>query len=209
MSLPAARVTDMHVCPMFNGPQPHVGGVIVTGNSPTVLIGGMPAAILGDSCACAGSMATIIKGSATVFIGGKPAARMGDMTSHGGTIMMGCPTVLIGDSAGGVGSGGGGAATSHSKVSTAQQTVNNSNAACLQKSAQQGDEDCEKITKEDCSAQYTIRNERGEGIAHIPYTIEMSDGQIFEGKTDGSGNTNTLTGYTVADGIVKFKNKNT
>jgi uncharacterized Zn-binding protein involved in type VI secretion len=61
-----------------------------------VLIGGLPAAVLGDSCVCVGPPDSIIKGSATVLIGGKPAARMGDSTAHGGTIVVGCPTVMIG-----------------------------------------------------------------------------------------------------------------
>ena len=86
----------MHTCPMFNGPVPHVGGPIIPPGCPTVLIGGMPAARLGDQCTCTGPPDAIVKGSATVLIGGQPAARMGDQTSHGGVIVAGCPTVLIG-----------------------------------------------------------------------------------------------------------------
>lgn len=93
----AARVTDMHVCPLSNpGPVPHVGGPIMPPGTPTVLIGGMPAARVGDMCVCVGSPDTIAKGSATVLIGGKPAARMGDTTAHGGSITAGCATVIIG-----------------------------------------------------------------------------------------------------------------
>jgi uncharacterized Zn-binding protein involved in type VI secretion len=77
-------------------PVPHVGGPIVGPGVPTVLIGGMPAAVMGDSLVCVNSIDTIIQGSATVLIGGKPAARMGDATDHGGSIVIGCPTVLIG-----------------------------------------------------------------------------------------------------------------
>jgi uncharacterized Zn-binding protein involved in type VI secretion len=98
MSL-AARLTDMHVCPMQTPavpPIPHVGGPVVGPGAPTVLIGGLPAAVLGDSCVCVGPPDSIVKGSATVMIGGKPAARMGDTTAHGGQIVIGCPTVLIG-----------------------------------------------------------------------------------------------------------------
>lgn len=62
----------------------------------TVLIGKLPAAVMGDNCICAGLPDSVIKGSATVLIGGKPAARMGDTTAHGGTIVAGCPTVMIG-----------------------------------------------------------------------------------------------------------------
>ena len=95
MGQPAARVSDIHVCPMLTGPVPHVGGPIVVGAF-TVLIGGLPAARLGDMCVCVGPPATVIVGSPKVLIGGKPAARMGDHTAHGGTIAMGCFTVLIG-----------------------------------------------------------------------------------------------------------------
>jgi uncharacterized Zn-binding protein involved in type VI secretion len=96
MTLPAARITDMHVCPMFTGPVPHVGGPIIGPGAPIVLIGGLPAAVLGDLCTCVGPPDSIVKGSATVLIMNKPAARMGDLTAHGGTIVAGCPTVLIG-----------------------------------------------------------------------------------------------------------------
>jgi len=94
---PAARVTDMHVCPMVDpGPKPHVGGPILPPGAPTVLIGGMPAAVVGDQCLCIGPPDLVVKGSATVMIGGKAAARMGDTTAHGGTIVGGYPSVIIG-----------------------------------------------------------------------------------------------------------------
>lgn len=96
MGLAAARVTDMHVCPMVTGNVPHVGGPILPAGEPTVLIGGMPAARMGDMATCSGPPDTITGGSATVLIGGKPAARMTDTTSHGGTIVAGLATVLIG-----------------------------------------------------------------------------------------------------------------
>ena len=93
---PAARVTDMHTCPMVTGVVPHVGGPVLPPATPTVLIGGLPAAKVGDMLLCTGPPDTIIKGSATVMIGGMPAARMGDNTAHGGVIVLGCVTVLIG-----------------------------------------------------------------------------------------------------------------
>ncbi len=96
MGQPAARITDMHVCPMVTGVVPHVGGPILPPGCPTVLIGGMPAARVGDMATCAGPPDSIVLGSVTVLIGGQPAARMGDMTAHGGSIVAGCPTVLIG-----------------------------------------------------------------------------------------------------------------
>lgn len=96
MGAPAARITDMHVCPMTTGPVPHVGGPILPAGEPTVLIGGMPAARVGDMATCTGPPDSIAAGSGTVLIGGMPAARMGDSTAHGGTIVAGEPTVLIG-----------------------------------------------------------------------------------------------------------------
>ena len=105
MGKPAARLTDMHTCPMVTPgtpPIPHVGGPISGPCVPPVLIGFLPAATVGDMCVCVGPPDTIAMGSPTVFIGGKMAARMGDPTAHGGVIVVGCPTVLIGE----VGMGG-------------------------------------------------------------------------------------------------------
>ncbi len=96
MGMPAARVTDMHVCPMFNGPVPHVGGPIMPPGCLTVLIGKMPAARVGDMAVCVGPPDVIAMGSVTVLIGKMPAARMLDSTAHGGVIVAGYPTVLIG-----------------------------------------------------------------------------------------------------------------
>jgi uncharacterized Zn-binding protein involved in type VI secretion len=96
---PAARVGDMHVCPMVTPgvpPIPHVGGPLLPPGVPTVLVGGMPAATATNMCTCVGPPDTVALGSMTVLIGGKPAARMGDTTAHGGSIVVGCPTVLIG-----------------------------------------------------------------------------------------------------------------
>ncbi len=78
------------------GPKPHVGGPILPPGCPTVLIGGLPAACVGDMATCAGPPDSIVKGSATVLIGNRPAARIGDSTAHGGVIAAGCPTVMIG-----------------------------------------------------------------------------------------------------------------
>lgn len=81
---------------MTTGPVPHVGGPVTGPGVPTVLIGSMPAAVVGDMLVCTGPPDVIVKGSATVLIGGKPAARIGDSTAHGGTIIAGQPTVMIG-----------------------------------------------------------------------------------------------------------------
>lgn len=92
----AARVGDMHACPMVSGTVPHVGGPVIPPGSPAVLIGGLPAARVGDLLTCTGPPDTVVTGSATVFIGGMPAARQGDSTAHGGSIVQGLPTVLLG-----------------------------------------------------------------------------------------------------------------
>jgi uncharacterized Zn-binding protein involved in type VI secretion len=95
----AARISDLHVCPKSEpGPVPHVGGPVAVGE-PTVLIGFQPAARVGDKLVCVGPPDSISEGESTVVIGGKDAARMGDPTSHGGKVVMGCPTVIIGSSA--------------------------------------------------------------------------------------------------------------
>lgn len=86
---PAARLTDMHKCP-------HVGGPITGPCVPTVIIGGLPAAVVGDLATCGAPPDAIATGSATVIIGGRPSARIGDSTAHGGVIVAGCPTVIIG-----------------------------------------------------------------------------------------------------------------
>jgi len=96
MGMPAARVGDMHVCPMVTGIVPHVGGPILPPGGLPVLICGMPAARVTDMCVCVGPPDLIVLGSFTTLIGGMPAARLGDMTAHGGVIVMGAPTVLIG-----------------------------------------------------------------------------------------------------------------
>lgn len=100
----AARVTDLHLCPMITlvGPASftHAGGAILGPGASNVKIQGLAASVVGDQAECTGAppgvVDAIVKGSATVKIAGKPAARMGDMTAHGGTIMMGAPTVNIG-----------------------------------------------------------------------------------------------------------------
>ena len=94
---PAARVTDMHVCPMVTGLVPHVGGPILPPCEPTVLIGFLPAARITDMLTCVGPPDIIVMGSPTVLIGGLMAARIGDPTAHGGVIILGCFTVIIGE----------------------------------------------------------------------------------------------------------------
>jgi uncharacterized Zn-binding protein involved in type VI secretion len=96
MGMPASRLTDMHVCPMVTGVVPHVGGPISSPGAPTVLIGKLPSARVSDMCVCVGPPDVIVKGSATVLTSKMPQARIGDLTAHGGNIILGCPTVLVG-----------------------------------------------------------------------------------------------------------------
>jgi uncharacterized Zn-binding protein involved in type VI secretion len=154
MAGPAARLTDMHTCPLVTGPVPHVGGPITAPGCPTVLIGGLPAARVTDMAVCVGPPDAIILGSPTVLIGGMPAARIGDMTSHGGVIVLGCPTVIIGE----VGMGSPGApAAGGSAGSTADESgegtfsgnVDASQIAAAKKeAARSGIPFCEECTKD-------------------------------------------------------------
>lgn len=95
MPMPAARVADMHVCPMVTGIVPHVGGPILPPGALTVLIGGMPAARVGDMCTCVGPPDVIALGSFKVLFGGMPAAHLGSLTAHGGSVVVGYPLVLV------------------------------------------------------------------------------------------------------------------
>ena len=96
MGMPAARVTDMHTCPMVTGVVPHVGGPIIPPCAITVLTCKLPQARITDKATCVGPPDVIVKGSMTVLVNKLPAARLGDMTAHGGVIVLGCFTVLIG-----------------------------------------------------------------------------------------------------------------
>lgn len=145
MGKPAARVGDMHVCPMVTPgvpPIPHVGGPIMPPGVPTVLIGGMPAATLGNMCTCVGPPDSIILGSTGVMIGGQPAARMGDSTAHGGTIVMGLPTVLIGETGGGGGGGGGSSGASNAGGGDVPPQT-----ATMKEAAKDGTPFCEECAK--------------------------------------------------------------
>lgn len=96
MSGPAARVGDGHTCPLSTGVVPHVGGPVLGPGVKTVLVGGLPAATVGDLCVCTGPPDTIVTGSATVLVGGRPAARLGSGTAHGGALVAGLASVLVG-----------------------------------------------------------------------------------------------------------------
>lgn len=99
--MPCARITDMHICPMVTPapvPIPHVGGPVAPPGVPTVLVGMLPAAPMGNMAICVGPPDVLAKGSATVMIGGRPCVRIVmDVTAHGGMVAgPGCPMVLVG-----------------------------------------------------------------------------------------------------------------
>ncbi len=203
MSKPAARIGDMHVCPMVTPgtpPIPHVGGLISGPGCPTVLIGGMPAAVMGDMCTCVGPPDTIVLGSSGVFIGGKPAARMGDQCAHGGAITVGCPTVLIGETSAG---GGGGLTAMPVKVilevmKTMPPEIKTqlNQVAALKKSADKGSkyaninrnaalEEPKEISKD--SIKYVIKDEQGKPVQGIEYSLELPDGRVINGQSNDQG----------------------
>jgi uncharacterized Zn-binding protein involved in type VI secretion len=143
---PAARVTDMHTCPMVTVLVPHVGGPILPPCMPTVLIGGLPAARIGDMCTCVGPPDVIVTGAFTVLIGGMPAARIGDMTAHGGVIVMGQFNVIIGDAGSGSGYMGGGApgaAEGSALLANAEAFSAETQADTLKQAAKDGAPFCE------------------------------------------------------------------
>lgn len=92
---PASRLTDMHACPMLTVLVPHVGGPIIGPGAPTVLVANLPAAVVGDNCTCVGPPDSILMGSTKVMAGNKPMAHIGSTTSHGGTVVLGAPTVIV------------------------------------------------------------------------------------------------------------------
>jgi uncharacterized Zn-binding protein involved in type VI secretion len=136
----------MHVCPMVTGVVPHVGGPILPPCMPTVLTGGLPQARVSDMCTCVGPPDVIVKGSATVLVGNMPAARMGDMTAHGGTIVLGCFTVLIGDAGGGGGGGGGGMGSAALGLEK-QEAASKPQAKAMIAAAKDGTPFCEVCTR--------------------------------------------------------------
>ena len=212
MGKPAARIGDMHVCPMVTGIVPHVGGPVIGPGVPTVLIGKMPAAVMGDMVTCVGPPDTILLGSSGVFIGGKPAARMGDTCAHGGTIILGCMTVLIGETGSGGGGAGGGGGGGGGSVSNAGNTgeepkkvVDALNNQSLAEAAAAGDGLAPKATEETLTVQFTLVDDAGKEVAGVDYEIETSDGKIHSGKTDGGGKTAVITGYTPSQCRPRFK----
>jgi len=187
---PAARIGDMHVCPMVTPgipPVPHVGGPITIG-CPTVMIGYMPAARSGDMATCVGPPDAIAMGSTTVLIGYMPAARVGDSTTHGGTIAMGCPTVIIGDSGGAGGGAGTGPAISGpvaqviaafaSGVSAQVGPVSESQVGPLQP---------KKEEKKKTWIGIVLKDFDGTPIPDQDFQVTLDGGQTLSGRTDAKG----------------------
>jgi len=194
---PAARISDMHVCPMVTPglpPIPHVGGPVAMG-CPTVIIGGMPAARVGDITTCVGPPDPIAMGSPTVIIGGMPAARVGDMTTHGGTIVVGCPTVLIGDAGGGGGGGGAGAgagvagvpaAAPPPQVVAAYASGTPAQVASVPAS-QVGPLQPKQEKKEKTWIGIILKDFDGSPIPDQDFQITLDGGQVLSGRTDAKG----------------------
>lgn len=135
----AARLSDMHTCPMVSGLVPHVGGPILPACAVTVLTCQLPQARVGDMLTCVGPPDTIVKGSATVMVNNMPAARLGDTTAHGGVIVMGAPTVIIGDAG-----GGGGGAVAPGLTSAGAYAAPKAQAKALIMAARDGTPFCER-----------------------------------------------------------------
>lgn len=206
MGKPAARVGDMHVCPMMTPgvpPIPHVGGPLLPPGIPTVLIGGMPAAVMGNMAVCVGPPDSVVLGSVGVMIGGQPAARMGDTCAHGGTIVLGLPTVLIGETMPGappvtvvVALPSAGAVPGDATEVTSPQ------AQTMMSAAERGTpfcEVCEEARSEEKEKQEKVAEPKtawfeievvdddGKKLVGEAYRIELPDGTKREGLLDGKG----------------------
>lgn len=210
MGKPAARVGDMHVCPMATPgtpPIPHVGGPLLPPGAPTVLIGGMPAAVMGGMATCVGPPDSVVLGSTGVFFTGMPAARMGDTCAHGGTIVMGLPTVLIGEMSPGSPqmAMAGPAVLAGAPVGTSQGASESASAQtqAMHSAAQVGAPFCEMCgEKEEPPPQpqtqasqapksawleIAVVDKAGKPMSAEPYRLELPDGSIKEGVLDGGG----------------------
>lgn len=192
--MPAARLTDMHVCPMVTPgvpPVPHVGGPISGPCAMQTLIAGLPAARVTDMCVCVGPPDTIVIGSFTCLIEGKPAARLGDQCAHGGTITFGCPTVLIGNS-GGAGSPQGfamsvarGAAAAF--VETKTKTGRSENSGATSSNGKTGPGDASGSNQNSSWIEVEIIDERGVPIAGQLVRVTTANGECRESFTDARG----------------------
>ncbi len=188
MGQPAARVGDMHTCPMQTPgvpPIPHVGGPITGPGVANVLIGKMPACVMGDMATCVGPPDAVVKGSAGVLIGGRPAARMGDTCAHGGAITVGCPTVLIGETMPGVPPvvvvppfPGSVVAKPSPAGRQAQQAEKAQPAKAEPKKV--GDKPVYRV-------EFELVDEDGKGVPLAKYRVTLPDGTVREGVTGFNG----------------------
>lgn len=186
MSRPAARLTDLHTCPMVTGLVPHVGGPVLQPGHPQTLIAGLPAARVTDFAVCVGPPDVIVSGSTTVFVGGLMAARMGDSTAHGGIIAAGCPTVLIGDSGGGAGSPQGQALRAARASGSAFAQSNCGPRAVLD--AVNGTALVEEPDPDRTSwIELEMVDEAGQPVPHQRYRVITADGRTREGFLDQQG----------------------
>ena len=188
--MPAARLNDMHVCPMQTPavvPIPHVGGPIAGPCVPTVLVEGIPAAVVGDMCVCVGPPDVIVMGSPTVMIAGRMAARVMDQTAHGGMIVAGAATVLIGD----VGGGSGTPQVATMKAARSQgaaftQTSCATEALKLEAGKTSVAEEAHDPTKKSW-IEIELVDDNNKPVAQERYVIELPDGRKVEGFLDGDG----------------------
>ncbi len=203
MGKPAARVGDMHVCPMMTPgvpPIPHVGGPLLPPGVPTVLIGGMPAAVMGNMAVCVGPPDSVVLGSVGVMIGGQPAARMGDTCAHGGTIVLGLPTVLIGETMPGAppvvvvvatpspGAAGPAPATTGPQAQTMTRAAERGTPFCEICEEEAKRESAKKDTANDSWIAFTVVDRDNNPLIGQKYRLETPDGKVHEGITDGKGN---------------------
>ncbi|GAL05624.1 hypothetical protein JCM19237_4697 [Photobacterium aphoticum] len=190
MGQPAARISDMHLCPKVTSKVPHVGGPVAAGSG-NVFIGGMPAARKGDKLVCVGPPDSISGGSSTVFINGKPAARMGDSTSHGGVIVAGMPTVLIGDQSYSVPKGpkptsSSGEASAFTPIASREASATSSSNSLLDLPADQFSATSSQVPPEEKGMGLAMKDQYGKPYSGCCYEISAG-GKTEEGKTTGSG----------------------
>jgi uncharacterized Zn-binding protein involved in type VI secretion len=173
---------------------PHVGGPITGPGVPNVLIGGMPAAVVGDVCVCVGPPATIVMGSAGVMIAGRPAARMGDLTAHCGNIVLGCPTVLIGE-VGGAAPGAGAVAAAmagavHSSFPASAAVAGAVAGAAPPLPATVAGAEAMKPQQQTADRswfQAQVKYDDGTLAAGVTYRLKLPDGTERTGTTDPQG----------------------
>jgi uncharacterized Zn-binding protein involved in type VI secretion len=186
MFSPAARITDMHVCPLTTGMVPHVGGPILPPGAPTVLIAGLAAARVSDLAACSGPPDTIVTGAFTCLVAGVPLARLGESCVHGGKIVSGCTTVLVGDN--GSANGNPGVATMKAARATARPFVERN---CAGKAAVQAHQDSPihrmGDTRKKAWVELTLADDQGQPVPYERYRVTAPDGTVREGFLDENG----------------------